>query len=328
MQKKQTSKAGGDSRRSFFKKTAAVTAAATATGILKTPVYGQNQAPAPGKVLGANERINVAVIGLGVGIGQNHFTGIIGEADKNNVKMIAACDLFSKRRDWGKEKGALTDADVYSDYRKLLERKDLHAIVCATHDVWHQKISCDAMEAGKHVYCEKPMTRYMDEGFKVYDTVKKTGMCFQVGSQGCSAQGWHKAAEMIQAGKIGQLVWSQGYYCRNNPKGEWNYTIDPDSNPNTIDWKTWLGSVKKDTPFSADHFHRWPNIIRIAAVFSAISCRTVCIRSCSRLAIQNFRNASSASARRMCTRTRTRPTRPSAMCRSTSNCSRNFRAVT
>lgn len=257
MQKNQTPKAGSDSRRSFIKKTATVTAAAAATGILKTPVYGQNQAPSPGRVIGANDRITVGVVGIGVGIGKNHYEGIIKEADSNNVKMIAGCDLFNKRRDWAKEKAGLTDADMYADYRKMLERKDLDAIVCATHDVWHTAISCDAMEAGKHVYCEKPMTRHLEEGFKVYDTVKKTKKIFQIGSQGCSAGAWHKAGEMIQGGKIGTLVWSQGYYCRNNPNGEWNYTIEPESKPENIDWETWLGPVKKRIPFSADHFHRW-----------------------------------------------------------------------
>src|ERR1043165_4937521 len=159
MEKNQTPMNGGDTRRSFIKKTATVTAAAAATGILKTPVYGQNQAPSPGRVIGANDRITCGVIGIGVGIGKNHFEGIIKDGDANNVKMIAGCDLFNKRRDWAKEKGGLTDADVYTDYRKMLERKDLDSIVCATHDVWHTQISCDAMEAGKHVYCEKPMTR-------------------------------------------------------------------------------------------------------------------------------------------------------------------------
>jgi predicted dehydrogenase len=262
MEKKKRS-TGGDSRRSFIKKTAAVTAAATATSVFRPTVYGQ--APGDGKkIVGANDRINVAVIGLGVGIGQNHFTGIMGDADKNNVKMVAACDLYNKRRDWAKEKGNLADADVFSDYRKLLERKDIHAVVVATHDVWHKAISCDAMEAGKAVYCEKPMTRYLDEAFAVHDTVKKTGMCFQVGSQGCSAQAWHKAAEMIKADKIGQLVWSQGYYCRNNPKGEWNYAIDEESkNPKNVDYETWFGQVKHRIDYkakpalAADHFHRW-----------------------------------------------------------------------
>ena len=66
---------------------------------------------------------------------------------------------------------------------------------------------------------QTPLTRYLGEAFAVYDVTKKTGKILQVGSQGCSAAAWHKAAEMITAGEIGQLVWAQGYYCRNNPKG-------------------------------------------------------------------------------------------------------------
>ena len=256
MQKEKTLLAG-ETRRSFIKKTSVASAAVAATGILKTPVYGQNTAPSTGKVIGANDRINVAVVGVGFGIGKNHFEGIHKNANANNVQMVAACDLFNKRRDWAKEKAGLTDADVYADYRKLLERKDVDAVVCATHDVWHANIACDAMEAGKHVYCEKPMTRYLGEAFRVHDVVKKTGKIFQVGSQGCSAGGWHKAAELIKGGKIGQLVWSQGYYCRNNPKGEWNYAIEPESTPANIDWETWEGQVNARSPFSADRFHRW-----------------------------------------------------------------------
>ena len=256
MQKEKTLLAG-ETRRSFIKKTSVASAAVAATGILKTPVYGQNTAPSTGKVIGANDRITVAVVGVGFGIGKNHLEGIVKNAGDNNVKVVAACDLFNKRRDWAKEKAELKDADVYSDYRKLLERKDIDAVVCATHDVWHANIACDAMEAGKHVYCEKPMTRYLGEAFRVHDVVKKTGMILQVGSQGCSAGGWHKAAELIKGGKIGQLVWSQGYYCRNNPKGEWNYAIEQETKPENVDWETWEGQVKAKSPFSADRFHRW-----------------------------------------------------------------------
>jgi predicted dehydrogenase len=256
MQKKNKALAG-DTRRDFIRKTATVSAAVAATGILKTPVYGQNTAPSTGKVIGANDRIAVAVIGVGNGIGKNHFEGIHKFAGANNVVVAAGCDLFSKRRDWSKEKASLQDKDVYSDYRKLLERNDIDAVVIATHDTWHTKIACDAMDAGKHIYCEKPMTRYLDEAFQVYDKVKQTGRIFTVGSQGCSAGGWHKAAELIKGGKIGQLVWSQGYYCRNNPKGEWNYAIEAETKPENLDWETWLGPVKKRIPFNADHFHRW-----------------------------------------------------------------------
>ena len=256
MQKQNTS-VTGETRRNFLKKTTVAGAAVAATGILKSPVYGQNTAPSTGQVLGANDQIRVAVVGVGFGIGKNHLEGIYKYAGENNVQIVAACDVFSKRRDWAKEKAALKDADLYTDYRKLLERKDVDAVVVATPDVWHANIACEAMEAGKHVYCEKPMTRYLGEAFRVYDTVKKTGMIFQVGSQGCSAGGWHKAAELIQGGKIGQLIWSQGYYCRNNPKGEWNYAIEAESTAENIDWEMWLGGVKKRVPFNADHFHRW-----------------------------------------------------------------------
>lgn len=259
---KQNKPLAGETRRDFIKKTAAASAAVAATGLLKTPVYGQDTAPSTGKVIGANDRIAVAVVGIGFGIGKNHFEGMTKNASENNIVMAAACDLFNKRRDQAKAIATLPDKDIYSDYRKLLERKDIDAVVVATHDVWHSKISCDAMEAGKHVYCEKPMTRYLDEAFHVHDTVKSTGRIFQVGSQGCSAAGWHKCAEMIKAGKIGELVWSQGYYCRNSGptsanKGEWNYPIEPETKPENIDWETWLGPVKKRGPFSAEEFHRW-----------------------------------------------------------------------
>jgi predicted dehydrogenase len=257
MEKTNLPSTSGLPRREFIKKTAGVAAAAATASLFKTPVYGQNQAPSPGRVIGANDRIAVAVVGVGFGIGKNHLQGIHEKASENNVVVAGACDLFNKRRDWSKEQAQLKDADLYTDHRKMLERKDIDAVVIATHDPWHAQISIDAMEAGKHVYCEKPMTRYLDEAYKVYEAVKRTGRVFQVGSQGCSAEGWHKCADLIKAGKIGTLVWGQGYYCRNSVGGEWNYPIEAESTPENIEWERWLGSVKKRVPFNADHFHRW-----------------------------------------------------------------------
>lgn len=255
--RKSIATAGGETRRNFIKKTATAAAVVAGTGLFKTPVYGQSSSPSTGRVIGANDRIAVAVIGVGAGIGKNHFEGIHKNASANNVAMAGACDLFNKRRDWAKATAGLKDSDIYSDHRRLLERKDIDAVVVATHDPWHAPICIDAMEAGKHVYCEKPMTRYLGEAFQVHDAVKRTGRIFQVGSQGCSAAGWHKAAELIQGDKIGKLVWAQGYYCRNNPKGEWNYDIEKETTPENLEWDRWLGQVHKRIPFSADHFHRW-----------------------------------------------------------------------
>jgi predicted dehydrogenase len=270
--KKQETSLAGESRREFIKKTSVAAAAVAATGFIKTPVYGADTAPSA-NVKGANDRIAVGIVGVGFGIGMNHLKGIQEKAGDNNVVLAAGCDLFKQRRDWmlgahefsysKKLEMPLKEADVYTDYRKLLERKDIDAVVVATHDVWHANVSCDAMEAGKHVYCEKPMTRYLDEAFRVHDTVKKTGKIFQVGSQGCSAGGWHEAAKLIQGGKIGTLVWSQGYYCRNNDKGEWNYDIDKNVSAETLDFARWAGQVKKhpdiktQRDLAADHFHRW-----------------------------------------------------------------------
>jgi len=179
--------------------------------------------------------------------------------------VAAACDLYNKRRDWAKEAAQLKDADIYTDHRKLLERKDLDAVLIATHDPWHAGITIDSLEAGKHVYCEKPMTRYLDEAFKVHDTVKKTGKIFQVGSQGCSADGWHKVADLVKSGKVGTLVWAQGYYCRNNAGGEWNYDLEPTATEQNIDWERWLGPVKTRDKFSDEQFHRWRKYYRYCA---------------------------------------------------------------
>jgi predicted dehydrogenase len=246
---------GAVPRREFLKKTATAAAVVASTPLLRPTVYGQ--APSA-NVAGANNKIAVAVVGVGFGIGKNHLEGIHDKASENNVVVAAACDLFNKRRDWAKEKAQLKDADVYADYQKMLERKDIDAVLCATHDPLHAQITIDSLQAGKHVYCEKPMTRYLDEAFKVYDTVKSTGKIFQVGSQGCSAEGWHKCGEMIQAGKIGTLVWGQGYYCRNSIGGEWNYPIEDEAKvPGNIDWEKWQGNVKKRVPLNADYFHRW-----------------------------------------------------------------------
>jgi predicted dehydrogenase len=265
MDTKESLTSPGLPRRDFLKKAATVAAAAAATPLLKTPVYGQNQAPSA-NVAGANSRIAVAVIGVGFGIGQNHLIGIQEKSNENNAVVAAACDVFDKRRNFAKEKAALKDSDLYVDHRKLLERKDIDAVLIATHDPWHAQITIDSLEAGKHVYCEKPLARYLGEAFKVHETVKRAGKTFQVGSQGCSAGGWQKCAELIQGGKIGKLVWAQGFYCRNSRTGEWNYPIEPESTADHIDWERWLGpNVKQRDAFSAEQFHRWRKYFRYCA---------------------------------------------------------------
>jgi len=254
--------AGGETRRDFLKKTATAAAAVAATGILKTPVYGQSTAPSTGRVIGANDRIIVAYVGVG-GQGMAHVRSQKAHASENNIAQAAVCDLWQKRLGEAKafieseNSGATVEA--FDDYRKLLDRKDIDAVTVSTVDHWHTRVSVDSMNAGKHVYVEKPMTRYLGEAFEIYDTVKKTGKILQVGSQGCSDMKWHKAADLVREGKIGQLVMCQGSYMRNSPAGEWNqYKIDDDAKPENLNWERWMGTqIKKRVPFDADHYFRW-----------------------------------------------------------------------
>jgi predicted dehydrogenase len=254
MEKNETPSPAGLPRREFLKRTATTAAALATTSLLKTPVYGQNQAPSA-NVTGANNRIVLGFIGVGAQ-GMTHVRNMKTHEAENNVAGAAVCDVWKKRIDQAKEYIG-GDCQGYGDYRKLLERKDIDAVMISTHDPIHAPGTVDALNAGKHVYCEKPMSRYLGEAFEVHDTVKKTGRIFQVGSQGCSAAAWHKAAEMIQAGKIGTLVWGQGYYCRNSPKGEWNYAIDPACTAETTDWEKWLGHVHNRVAFNTEQYFRW-----------------------------------------------------------------------
>jgi predicted dehydrogenase len=245
----------GETRRAFLRKAATLAAVAGSTPLLNTPVYGQAQSPSA-NVTGANNRIVMGYIGTGAQ-GMTHVRHDKESAKEFNLAQAAVCDLYQKRLNEARTFLGLGEADAFRDQRRLLERKDIDAVVVATVDVWHGQCAIDALEAGKHVYGEKPMTRYLPEAFALYDMVKRTGKVFQIGSQFCSDPMFHKAAEWIKAGKIGPLVWGQGSYCRNNPKNsEWTYAVDPDANEQNLDWYRWLGRAPK-IPWNPEHFFSW-----------------------------------------------------------------------
>jgi predicted dehydrogenase len=245
----------GETRRTFIRKAATAAAAVSATSLLPTPIYGQNQAPSA-NVAGANNRLVIGVVGTGKQ-GMAHIGRMKTLAQSQNVVVGAVCDLYQKHLENGRKAAGLTDADAFRDHRKLLERKDIDAVVLAPVDNWHGPCSLDALAAGKHVYCEKPMTRYIAEGWEVYDAVKRTGKVYQCGSQFTADPMIHKAAEWIKAGKLGPLVWAQGSFCRNNPKNsEWTFPVDPDANEQNLDWYRWLGKAPK-IPWNPDHYFSW-----------------------------------------------------------------------
>ena len=253
---KHTKDDKGLSRRDFLK-AAGVTAAGVAAGsaFAERVLASAGVAPASATVIGANERLNYAFVGVG-GMGSGHLRVIKDLAQEQNLNIVAVCDVWEKRRREAASAAGLPESKAYNDYRKLLENKDIDVVVIATPDHWHAPIAIAAMQAGAHVYCEKPMTHTLDEAFHMYDTAKSTGKLVQVGSQGCTDAKWHTAGRLVREGRIGTVLGAQGSYCRNNPNGEWNYGIDPEMTEQTCDWKMWLGSAPQ-RPFSPERYFRW-----------------------------------------------------------------------
>jgi predicted dehydrogenase len=245
-------------RRDFLKTVGAVGATTSAAFAAKSDSKGS------GRVIGANDRINVGVIGFG-GRGSyvaNQFMRF-AEKNKDACRISAVCDVYEKRRKAGAEKYGVKG---YIDYRELLaSTTDLDAVIVATPDHWHGKIAVDAMDNGKDVYLEKPMTHTNEEAHQLVNTVKETKRVLQVGSQTTSADIWWKAKKAIADGMIGKMLMSQGSYHRNSFEGEWNWTIDKAAGPTAkgddyINWDLFTGHQFKlapKRPYDGDRFFRF-----------------------------------------------------------------------
>ena len=213
-------------------------------------------APSASRTLGANDRINIGMIGVG-GKGRGHMRLLLGRAqDQGDVRVAAISDVYSKRRDAALQLAGLEPKNSFIDYRELLQRADIDAVCIATPDHWHGTMALDALAAGKDVYLEKPMTYTIEEARRIADVVQRSGRVLQVGSQHLSDRRYHEALKVIERGWIGPVVWAQGTYCRNSLYGAWNYTIDPEGTPETIDWNRFLGTAPARA-FSAERFFRW-----------------------------------------------------------------------
>jgi predicted dehydrogenase len=211
------------------------------------------------RVLGANDRVNVGVIGVG-GRGRGLLDWVVktGQQPENTAQLVAVSDVYARRLRVAKEAG---NCDGYLDYREIISRKDIDAVIIATPDHWHARMAIEALEHRKDVYLEKPMTHTVDEARQVHEKVKQTDRVLQVGSQTTSSDQWYKARKAIADGMIGRLIMSQGSYHRNSTTGEWNWPIDQAAGPDKtgddfIDWKLWLGEAPK-RPYNADRFFRF-----------------------------------------------------------------------
>jgi predicted dehydrogenase len=266
-------------RRDFLKTTAAGAAALSLT------------AASASRVLGANDRIGVAFIGTG-GRCQEHIGIITGlqKENKGGVAAVAVCDVWDghkeskevvrngKKRKVEYSQGLYPSAErcglkeddkehVTKDYRRILDLKDVDVVCIATPDHWHAKISIDAAAAGKDVYCEKPMTKTIDEAHAVVDAMKQYNRVMTVGVQSMADPTWRKAHEFIRDGKIGHVCQAQTSYYRNYIGGQWRYyQLFKDMNPKTVDWRMFLGNdfsvipgiaLAPKMPFDREIFGQW-----------------------------------------------------------------------
>ncbi len=205
------------------------------------------------KKIAANDRINVAVIGLGIMGNENVKTAL----KVPGVQLVAACDLYKGRLERAKE---VYGADLFTtnDYRKLLDRKDIDAVIIATSDHWHARITKDALKSGKHVYCEKPMVHKIEEGLGVINAQKASNKIMQVGSQRVSSLVYAKARELYKSGEIGALNMVNAIYDRQDALGAWEYTMPTDESPQTVDWDRYIEGMQK-IPYDRKKFFWWRN---------------------------------------------------------------------
>jgi predicted dehydrogenase len=246
----------GLSRRSFL------ASSTLAAGALSLPAASYAAS------LGANDRIRFAVIGCG-GMGTGHLSSLVKRSEADNIQVVAVSDVYQRRltRAMG-----ICHGTGDRDYRRVLERKDIDAVLIATPDHWHAKISIDAMESGKHVYVEKPMTHTVEQAIQLREAVKRSGRILQVGPNGTANDSYWVAGEAIRAGRIGKVTWAQGSYNRNARICLFNehQKIDPTAGPDQpgedhIDWDMWLGwqwGLAPKIPWNPEHFFRfrkyWP----------------------------------------------------------------------
>jgi predicted dehydrogenase len=199
----------------------------------------------------ADAQVTVGIIGAGIR-GLELMQAVLNVGGK----VAIVCDLYDGHFRRAQEIQA--DTPTTREYREVLSRNDIQAVVIATSDHWHAPIAIEAMKAGKDVYCEKPMTHTIPEALEMVKVSKATGRLVQVGSQSLSMASTQKGKEWVQAGEIGSVFMVQCSIYRPSAIGAWRYPVPPDASPKTVDWERFQGNVPKH-PFDAARFFQFRN---------------------------------------------------------------------
>ena len=235
------------SRRAFLQGTAAA-----AGGLAVAKTIQLEAQPLLRRAVAPSDRVRFGMIGIGM-----QGSGLLGGAITiPGVECVAAADLYDGRHTLAKEITANPSLPTTRKYQELLDRKDIDCIVAAVPDHWHRRVVVDACNAGKDIYCEKPMSHTVADGFAMVDASHKNNRIVQIGSQRVSSVLCATARDLYQKSTIGDVEMVELTLGRNDPTGAWQYPPPPDLSPETLDWDTWLNDAPKE-PFNPLHFARW-----------------------------------------------------------------------
>jgi predicted dehydrogenase len=238
------------SRRDFIRRSAASVAG---MGLLLDGVPVPLEASSLPKPAMPNDRVGAGFIGAGI---RGH---ILMDAVKQTgqADLVSVCDCYQGHLDRAKERTDGKIETIYAQYRKVLDSKEVDAVIIATPDHWHLQMVLDALAAGKDIYIEKPMTHRIEDGPKMIQAAKRANRVVQVGSQWISSAQHKKAREIVQSGKLGKVTKITAAYNRNSSTGAWNYPIPPDLKPGeNFNWEEWLGPAKK-RPYNPEYVFRY-----------------------------------------------------------------------
>ena len=242
-------------RRGFLKQSATGATAASVVGLATQRTASANQ----------NERLRIGFIGPGGrGFGAHVKSLCKLHGNGRKIDLVGVAEVYKTQRDKVAdyiEKETGTAPARHVDYLEMIAKENLDAVCIGTPDHWHHRQTIDALNAGLHVYCEKPMTKTVEEAFDVENTWRDSGKAMQVGVQSTSLPVWDQVRNMLQEGKLGKVLGFQTEYFRNSDLGQWRYyKLEKDMSPKTIDWNRWLGAadgLAPEMPFDREVYKQW-----------------------------------------------------------------------